>query len=330
MMETMSDMPMFAVAMPTYNAESTVSEAIESVLAQSCSDWELSIVDDGSVDGTLAIAQSYAAKDPRIHAVHQENAGCGPARARSVSLSMGEFIVHFDNDDVLLPGCLERYRAFIADQPAFDIYSCNGEWFSADGASGPYFDEPGLEHTRSFSLAEMLERNLILSAAATVRRTAYDRVGGIRNEAPVEDYDLWLRVLVHGGRHVYLPEVLVRYRRSAKQMSSGAAKMFHGNASVLRHLAADPGLDPAMRNRAFLCASQYEAEAAALDATPLRESFEQRLMDGDYHHAHAGFVATRHAYRSRAKYLLGLAIVHLSPRMYAFFLRRRTRRAPDA
>jgi glycosyltransferase involved in cell wall biosynthesis len=321
--------PVFAVAMPTYNAEATVAEAIESVLAQRFEAWELSIVDDGSIDSTLAIVERYAVRDSRIRVVHQENAGCGPARARAISLSKAAYIMHFDNDDVLAPECMERFAKHVSDHPGFDIYSCNAEWFRDDGSCGRYFDGPGFDCVRSFSLDEVLAENIILSAAAIITRGAYSKVGGIRDDAPVEDYDLWVRVLAHGGRHLYLPETLVRYRRSARQMSLGVVGIFEGNASVLRDLEADLSLPSEVRWRIRGAAERHSARAAAAEASSRRRALEQRLMEGECVDARREYLATRAAYASTAKYGVGLAVVLVSPRLYASWLRRRARKSPQ-
>ena len=73
-------MPTVSVIMPAYNAERYLHSAVESVLRQSLADLELLIVDDGSSDGTVAVAQGYAARDPRVRVLRQANAGPGPAR----------------------------------------------------------------------------------------------------------------------------------------------------------------------------------------------------------------------------------------------------------
>ncbi len=315
---------MFAVAVPAYNAEATLAEAIESVLAQTCSDWELVILDNGSSDGTLDIGRRYADVDSRIRVSRVEsNVGCGPGRAQAIALTNAKYIVHFDSDDVLLPACLETYARLIDRHPERELYSCNAVWFAEDGSEGPFYTEPGFDQQRSFSLEEMLRHNAILSAAAVVARAAYERVGGIRPDSEVEDYDLWLRVMATGGSHLYTPDVLVRYRRSSAQMSLASPKMLEGSAEALRHLAATVQLDEATKGRALAAAAEYGREAEWARHIPDRERLEQRLLAGDLRNARRDYVETRPAYQSYAKYLIGLAAVTLSPRLYASLLRRR-------
>ena len=92
-------MPTVSVIMPAYNAETYLPTAVESVLRQSLSDLELLIIDDGSSDGTLAIARGYAARDARVRVLAQANSGPGPARNAAFRCATGRFFAFLDSDD---------------------------------------------------------------------------------------------------------------------------------------------------------------------------------------------------------------------------------------
>lgn len=92
--------PEVSVIVPVYNVEEYLRECIDSILSQTLKDIEVILVDDGSPDGCAKIIDEYAAKDPRIIAIHQENAGPGPARNRGISSASGEFIAFMDPDDL--------------------------------------------------------------------------------------------------------------------------------------------------------------------------------------------------------------------------------------
>jgi teichuronic acid biosynthesis glycosyltransferase TuaG len=104
--------------MPAYNAATTLAESLESVIAQTLSDWELIVVDDGSADQTSEVVSAYALRDPRIRLVRQENAGCGPARGTAIEHSSGQFIARLDADDLYMPTYLEEMLRFIEDHLA--------------------------------------------------------------------------------------------------------------------------------------------------------------------------------------------------------------------
>ena len=110
-----------SVIVPVYNAEKYLEKCIESVLAQTYPNWELILVDDGSKDGSADIVDGYAARDTRIMAIHQENAGPGMARNKGIRVAHGEYIVFLDSDDVIKPDYFEKLSHETADVVFIDI-----------------------------------------------------------------------------------------------------------------------------------------------------------------------------------------------------------------
>lgn len=114
--------PRVSVVMIFLNGEQFLAEAVESVLAQTRTDWELLLVDDGSSDGSEAIARGYEARDPAriryLSGAGQSSRGTGPARQRGLLHAAGEFIAFLDADDVWLPEKLERHVALLDAHPA--------------------------------------------------------------------------------------------------------------------------------------------------------------------------------------------------------------------
>lgn len=104
-----------SVVVPVYNGERFLEAAVESVIRQTCPDWELLIVDDGSTDGSAAICDRYAASDARIRVWHQPNGGVNSARAKAVDNASGEYLVFLDADDTLPPDALEVSLADVSD-----------------------------------------------------------------------------------------------------------------------------------------------------------------------------------------------------------------------
>lgn len=123
--------PLVSVMMPAYNAEKYVAQAIESVLAQSCPDWQLVIVDDGSTDRTGAIAAQF--RDARITLVRQANGGEAAARNTALGHARGKYLAFLDADDLYLPEHLDACLAFLRGHPQYEgVYS-----------DGFYIDEKG-------------------------------------------------------------------------------------------------------------------------------------------------------------------------------------------
>ena len=138
---------LFSVIVPIYKIESLLRRCIDSVLAQSFTDYELILVDDGSPDGCPAICDEYAAKDARIKVIHKENGGLVSARQAGIVEAVGDYIFHLDGDDAICKDALGNAAEIIAsvhpDMVSFSYRSC------VDGVPGPVVHdlvEEGLYH----------------------------------------------------------------------------------------------------------------------------------------------------------------------------------------
>lgn len=128
-----SSEPLVNVMMPVYNGQKYLSEAIESVLAQTYPRWELIVVDDGSTDESLKIARQYA--DPRVRVFHQENAGEAAARNEALRQMSGELVAFLDADDHFLPEHLALTTAYLAAHPQMDAVYTDGLHIDQEGRS---------------------------------------------------------------------------------------------------------------------------------------------------------------------------------------------------
>ena len=130
-------MPRVSVVIPVFNRPKKVSEAVESVRAQTVSDWEIILVDDGSTDETPQVLKELEKKDPRIHAIFQENKGAQSARNAGIRAAKGEWVAFLDSDDTWLPRSLEL-RLLAAEQEAVKVVHSGCETIQADGTRGTY------------------------------------------------------------------------------------------------------------------------------------------------------------------------------------------------
>ncbi len=220
-------MPRFSVVVPAFNAESTMVETLDAVLAQEFADWECVIVDDGSTDCTLKIAESYAFNDGRFHVLHQENRGSAGAYNTGVAAACGEWICICSADDVLLPQHLSTMATVIETNPQVDIVSCDGFYWMPDGTRKPVYadDEPSM---RSWSLEDVLHA-CFFSVGACYRRHLFAEVGGYPEGAYGEDYAFWLQAMARGAKHLYVPEQLALHRISPTQKSANLRRAFESD-----------------------------------------------------------------------------------------------------
>lgn len=125
-------MPAISVIVPVYQAEKLLPQCVESVLAQTFSDWELLLVDDGSRDGSPALCDHYAAKDPRIRTFHKLNGGVSSARNLGLEQAAGQSVAFLDADDALEPAALETLW-YLRDKAGADSAGCAHYNVTPDG-----------------------------------------------------------------------------------------------------------------------------------------------------------------------------------------------------
>lgn len=116
--------PLLSVVIPVYHVEKYIRQCLDSVLAQTYTNMEIIIVDDGGTDGSLAICQGYARKDERIRIITQENGGPSKARNAGVKYSTGDFITFIDSDDFIHPDMFSVMLSFF-EKHNVDIISCS-------------------------------------------------------------------------------------------------------------------------------------------------------------------------------------------------------------
>lgn len=126
-------MPKFSIIIPVYNVASYLRECLDSVLAQSCADWEAVCVDDGSTDGSGAILDEYAAKDGRFRVIHQKNAGVGAARNAALNVVRGEWVCFLDADDKVECNWIFDMAGGVASHPEADwLRFSYRDWFEGE------------------------------------------------------------------------------------------------------------------------------------------------------------------------------------------------------
>ena len=209
--------PLLSVVMSVYNGETYLADAVDSILAQTFRDFEFIIIDDGSSDGSLGILQDYAARDPRIRIVEQENTGLTIALCRGVEMSRGTYVARMDADDISLPNRFEKQIALLEMRPDLSASTCGVEHF---------FDDGSISHIAHIAInPQLIPLYMCFSnrigghGQVMFRRSAYDAAGGYDPSFRyAQDYDLWTRLLDTGGFGV-LDDTLYRFRTGHDSIS---------------------------------------------------------------------------------------------------------------
>ncbi len=231
-------MPRFSLVVPAYQAASTLSETLDGLLAQTFVDWNCVVVDDGSTDSTLQIASGYAAADPRIRVLHQDNQGTAGAYNTGVSSVDGEFVVICSADDILLPQHLATMSTFIDSELGYDIYASNGYYWLPGRSRWLVYEGPHGARAHSLRLANII-RVCFYGVGATYRRELFARIDGYRTDVFAEDYDFWLRALASGARHRYVPAALSLFRLGETQKSASIELVHQSGIRLVTELKRD-------------------------------------------------------------------------------------------
>lgn len=195
-MNTENSQPKISIILPTYNGARTVARAIESVIGQTFSSWELLVIDDGSTDGTAEVVKKYTESDARIRYLRNEvNLGIQKTLNRGIAESKGDYIARIDDDDAWAePAKLALQAAYLDEHPHCVLV----------GTGTISVDKNGREITRYLSpesdasvRGHMLFRNCFVHSSVMFRKDAVMQAGGYSEDTSVrhvEDYDLWLRL----------------------------------------------------------------------------------------------------------------------------------------
>jgi glycosyltransferase involved in cell wall biosynthesis len=202
--------PKISVLMPVYNGERYVEKAIESVLRQEFTDFELIIVDDGSTDNSLPICKRCATHDKRIRLIVKEKGGTTSALKQGFALAKGEFVARMDADDISLPQRFNHQLSFMKRNVDVAVVGTQVELIDPDGLQICVQKHP-THHEEIYALM-MNGGYSMVHPTVMMRKEIIESAGGYRgNFEMAQDYDLWLRI-AEQAKLANLPMVLLRQR----------------------------------------------------------------------------------------------------------------------
>lgn len=197
--------PLVSVIMPSYNSKKYIKKAIDSVLEQTYSNFELIIVDGNSTDGTLDILDEYKKQDRRIKVIQDEGRGIGAALQLGCQIASGKFIARMDSDDIAINTRFEKQLKIFHSIPNLILVASPVIYINEDdsivGYSFPYTNK------------RIIQEKVYLIAHPTVmmKKNAYVKAGGYQPLLRAEDYFLWNRMRLMGEFYIF-KEPLIKYR----------------------------------------------------------------------------------------------------------------------
>lgn len=215
--------PVVSVLIPCYNAGRFLKDALDSVLSQTYTDYEIILVDDGSEDNTAEVAGQY----PQVCYIRCDHKGVAAARNTALSLAKGEFITFLDADDMWVPQKLEKQMAYMAEHPDCELVYAGVR---------NYFD--GAPENMTKRQKELLEANLdFYMVAACVRRRVFEKYGVFCEDYVYAEDTQWLFRLHAAGIDAkpIIPEVL--YLRRIHDNNISLTHKTSGRKDVLALMA---------------------------------------------------------------------------------------------
>jgi glycosyltransferase involved in cell wall biosynthesis len=282
--------PMISVVVPAYNHAAYVSSALESVRGQTCSDFEIIVVDDGSKDETLQLSKSFADANPkiRVEIVPQSNEGAAAAINRGIGIAAGDFIAILNSDDFYHPERLSRLHQALDRSDSLLAFS-GVEVVDEDGRPLPKGDQYAdqlrarIDAALKFKRLEysLLDFNIAVSTGNLFfRRELFDLVGGFRNLRLCHDWDFVLTALKYTSP-TFVPDPLYFYR------------LHGGNSFIQARDAIDE--EPKIVLRRFFEVNQgSDVRAGFLRDRHDQEYFDMFVQTHGYHHFIRGY--SKHGY----------------------------------
>ncbi len=229
----------FSIITPLYNKAPYIAHAIDSVFAQTCSDWELVIMDDGSTDGSLAEARRCVENDEALERVHiytQPNAGVAVARNRAVAYSQGEYLCFLDADDWWQPTFLEEMAQLIHDYPDAGLYATNYVYYKPHKTHVALNIPTGyIQYAQAYLNSVAMP---VWTGAAAMPRQVFDKMGGFSVGVRLgEDFLLWAKTAMHYPV-AFLNRPLAYYNNNVPTMQRATRHLYAPEHNMLFRLDA--------------------------------------------------------------------------------------------
>jgi glycosyltransferase involved in cell wall biosynthesis len=206
--------PDVSVILPFFNAENTLTAAVESMLNQTFPSFEILLIDNNSTDNSLAIAKTLAGKDSRIRLLNETKQGVDHAMNCGLENSRGRFIARMDADDISFPERLEKQIRFLKENPGTGLVGTAVKYVAHNTGTGGF--RRFVKWVNSFHTSEEIELYRfveipVVNPTILFRRELFEKLGGCRQGDFPEDYEMQLRYLAAGVKMTKLTEPLLEW-----------------------------------------------------------------------------------------------------------------------
>jgi glycosyltransferase involved in cell wall biosynthesis len=214
--------PTVSVLLPVHNAAGSLRRAVESIRRQTCADWELVAVDDGSTDGSAALLEAAARDEPRLRVLRRPHEGIVAALQAGLAAARGGLVARMDADDESHGARLEEQAKFLEAHPDIGVVGCLVGYGGDRTANAGYARH--VDWLNTLVTPDQIALNRFIESpfahpSVMFRRELAERHGGYRAGEFPEDYELWLRWAEAGVRMAKVPRVLLTWHDPAGRLS---------------------------------------------------------------------------------------------------------------
>lgn len=217
-----------SIIVPCYNAGKYLAKTLDSVINQTCHEWECVIVDDGSTDNSIEIYSRYAEQDSRFVTILQENSGAGAARNNGIKIAQGEFILLLDADDWISENCVENVLDFFKENPNATMYNLRSMWIDEQSKT----TIPGHHYIDYRHVLIYGQNNMMV-----FKKADFEEKGGfdVAMKRGFEDWEFYVRLLSPSSIVKVSDDVLYYYRINVSQHNVSAIGELH-KAEVMKYI----------------------------------------------------------------------------------------------
>ena len=260
-MNAATDQPLVSMVIPSYNHDRYIQTSINSVIEQDYPNIELIIIDDGSTDSSRRKIEELVPvcteRFVRFEFRDRPNKGLAATVDEGLAWARGQYFAVLNSDDLLLPAKTSTLLRSIADEPNVAGIFSGCELIDADGA----FIQSLRPRAAYLAFDDLLMRriHLIIAPGQLLRTEAVKAVGGYPPNVFIEDWYMWLKLTDHGHRLKLVPDVLVRYRQHAGNMSKQAVKMYESRRMILGQFPGRQGISLALARVSLMAAIDFSS-----------------------------------------------------------------------
>ena len=247
--------PLITVIIPCYNQGAFLSEAMDSVLAQTYENWECIIINDGSTDNTPTVANKYTTDDQRFKYICKENGGLSSARNTGLAIATGEYIQFLDADDFIHK---DKFRAFVdilQDDPTCQLVICN---FNIYQTKSGEFLAPYCDLSVPITLETIIcNWDITFTIPIHCGIIKKDLIGSFNEDLKAkEDWIMWINIFKQIGTYYFMNESQAFYRGHESNMSSESLHMEKNTISAYNYIYSMIGSET-LKDKFFLRYSSF-------------------------------------------------------------------------